>query len=132
MTHASGTFEVRFTPQTSDGSADLIVRRLSIEKQFHGDLEATSRGAMLTISTTVTGSAGYVAIEQVSGTLIGRTGAFVLQHNGIMDRGTPHLTIALVPDSGTGELAGLTGTMTIKITDGKHFYEFEYELPESH
>jgi len=130
MTHTTGTFEVRLTPQTSDGGSDPIVGRLSIDKQFHGELEATSKGEMLTTGTTVKGSAGYVAIEQVSGTLKGRTGTFVLQHNGIMDRGTPHLTIAVVPDSGTGQLAGLTGAMTIKITEGKHFYEFEYKLPE--
>ena len=99
-----------------------------LDKQFHGDLEATSQGQMLAFSSAVKGSAGYVAIEQVSGTLHGRQGTFVLQHNGTMSRGEPRLTITVVPDSGTGELAGLAGTMTIEIVDGKHSYGFEHTL----
>lgn len=122
---ASGTFEVKLTPQTT---ADETLGRMSIDKQFRGDLEGTSKGEMLTAMTTVQGSAGYVAIERVTGTLRGRSGTFVLQHSGIMDRGKPNLTITVVPDSGTGQLVGLTGTMRIDIADGKHSYDFEYTL----
>ena len=129
-TRASGTFEVKLTPQTQDDkSADATVGRMSIDKQFHGDLEATSKGEMLAVSTGVKGSAGYVAMEQVSGTLHGRRGTFALQHTGTMTRGTPQLTIIVVPDSGTGQLVGLSGSMAIQIADGKHSYEFEYTLP---
>jgi hypothetical protein len=99
---------------------------MSIDKQFHGDLEATSKGEMLAAGTAVKGSAGYVAIERVTGTLHGRTGSFVLQHSATMTRNTPELSIAVVPDSGSGELVGLAGKMMITITNGKHFYEFEY------
>jgi len=101
---------------------------MSIDKQFHGDLEGTSKGEMLTAGTGVKGSAGYVAIERVSGTLNGRSGTFVLQHSGTMTHGEPHLTITVVPDSGTGELAGLAGTMSILIAGGNHSYDFEYTL----
>jgi hypothetical protein len=101
---------------------------MSIDKQFQGNLEAASYGQMLTAVTGVKGSAGYVAIEQVTGSLHGRSGAFVLQHSGTMTRGAPQLTVSVVPDSGTGELLGLTGTMTITIADGKHSYDFEYTL----
>lgn len=101
---------------------------MSIDKQFHGDLEATSKGEMLTAGTSVKGSAGYVAIERVSGTLGSRGGTFVLQHTGTMTRGAPQLTITVVPDSGTGQLVGLVGKMGIKIENGKHFYDFEYTL----
>lgn len=128
-THASGTFEVKLTPQPlADSAADQSLGRLAIDKQFHGDLEATSRGEMLSAGTGVEGSAGYVAIERVSGTLHGRSGSFVLQHNGTMNRGAPQLTITVVPDSGAGELAGLAGTMSIAIADGQHSYDFEYTL----
>jgi hypothetical protein len=126
---ASGTFEVSLIPQPSTDDADgSTVGRLLINKQFHGNLEAESKGQMLTAGTSVKGSAGYVAIERVSGSLHGRSGTFVLQHNGSMTRGAPQLTITVVPDSGTGELAGLTGKMAINVVDGKHFYEFEYAL----
>jgi hypothetical protein len=101
---------------------------MSIDKQFHGDLEAVSYGQMLSAVTSVKGSAGYVAIEQVTGSLHGRSGAFVLQHSGAMTRGAPQLIVSVVPDSGTGELAGLSGTLTITIADGKHSYDFEYTL----
>jgi hypothetical protein len=128
--HARGTFEVKLTPQVADAEAeDSTLGRLLIDKQFRGDLRATSRGQMLTGLTPVQGSAGYVAIERVSGTLQGRTGTFVLQHSGTMTRGTPQLTISVVPDSGTGEPAGLAGQMAITIADGKHSYEFEHTLP---
>lgn len=99
-----------------------------MDKRFHGDLEATSKGEMLTAGTSVEGSAGYVAIERVSGTLHGRRGTFVLQHSGTMTRGAPQLTITVVPDSGTNELVGLAGRMVITIADGKHSYDFEYTL----
>jgi hypothetical protein len=118
--HASGTFEVKLTPQGAG--------RMSIEKQFRGDLEAASTGEMLMAGTSVKGSAGYVAIEHVSGSLHGRTGGFVLQHSGTMNRGAPQLSVTVVPDSGTGELEGLAGKMTINIADGKHSYDFEYTL----
>ena len=127
-THANGTFEVKLTPQPVDGDAPAI-GRMSIDKQFHGDLEGASKGQMLAAMTSVKGSAGYVAIEQVTGTLHGRSGAFVLQHSGTMTRGAPQLIVSVVPDSGTGELAGLTGTLTIAIADGKLSYDFEYTLP---
>lgn len=130
MTHARGTFEVKLTPQPVDGDAPAV-GRMSIEKQFHGDLEAVSHGQMLAAATGVKGSAGYVAIEQVTGTLHGLNGTFVLQHSGTMTRGAPRLSISVVPDSGTGELAGISGTMAIIITDGKHSYDFEYSLAEA-
>ena len=105
-----------------------MLARMSIDKQFNGDLVATSKGEMLSAGTSVKGSAGYVAIERVIGTLGGRHGSFVLQHNGLMNRGAPQLTITIVPDSGTGELAGLSGSMAIIIADGKHYYELDYLL----
>jgi len=129
-THASGTFEVKLNPQPSDDKVgDPTVGRMAIDKQFHGDLEGTSKGQMLTAMTDVKGSAGYVAIERVAGTVHGRSGTFALQHTGTMTRGAPQLSVTVVPDSGTGQLVGLAGTMEIKIVDGKHFYEFEYTLP---
>jgi hypothetical protein len=129
MTHATGTFEVKTAPQ--DAKPDSALGRFSLDKEFHGDLEAASQGEMLTATTSVKGSAAYVALEQVHGSLPGRTGAFILQHTGVMDRGTPRMVITVVPDSGTGQLEGLAGTMTITITEGKHFYDFEYSLPGS-
>jgi hypothetical protein len=126
---ASGTFEVNLTPQPADsGFEGTTLGRLILDKQFHGDLEATSKGQMLTAGTAVEGSAGYVAVEQVSGTLHGRSGTFVLQHNATMARGVPQLAIIVVPDSGTDQLIGLAGAMTIEIADGKHSYRFEYTL----
>jgi hypothetical protein len=129
MAHATGTFEVKLTPQTPDDSVKQsgIVRML-IEKQFHGDLEAASQGQMLAVRSSIAGSAGYVAMEHVVGTLGGRTGAFALQHSGAMNRGEAQLTVSVVPDSGTGELAGLTGRMAITIADGRHSYDFDYAL----
>lgn len=131
MVQASGTFEVRLTPQApDDGAANVTPGRMTIDKQFHGDLEGIGRGQMLTALTSVDGSAGYVAMEEVSGTLHGRRGAFVLQHSGTMTRGAPQLTITVVPDSGTDQLRGVTGRMTINIADGKHSYEFAYTLAD--
>lgn len=131
MNHASGTFEVKLNPQTDDQVGDPTVGRMSIEKEFKGDLEATSRGQMLAVTTEVKGSAGYVALERVSGTLNGRSGTFALQHSGTMTRGAAQLVITVVPDSGTGALVGLAGKMSINIVEGKHFYEFEYTLAQS-
>jgi hypothetical protein len=129
MMHAAGPFEVTVAPMAAyNADADANLGRMSLDKRYHGDLEATGKGEMLTAMTGVKGSAGYVAIERVTGTLNGRHGSFVLQHTGTMTRGTPSLTITVVPDSGTGELAGLSGTMTIIIADGNHSYEFEYTL----
>jgi Protein of unknown function (DUF3224) len=129
---AHGTFEVKLTPQSADEKAENpTLGRMSIDKQFHGDLEGSSKGEMLTAGTSVKGSAGYVAIERVTGTLNGRSGSFALQHSGTLTRGAPQLTITVVPDSGTGQLTGLSGKMTIQIADGKHSYEFEYALAEN-
>jgi hypothetical protein len=129
---ARGTFEVQLKPQPADDKAEeAILGRMSIDKQFHGDLEASSKGQMLTAGTGVEGSAGYVAIERVSGTLHGRSGGFVLQHSGTMARGAAQLSITVVPDSGTGQLVGLAGTMAITIADGTHAYDFAYTLPET-
>jgi hypothetical protein len=131
-THASGTFEVKLVPQPPEDKAEgSTIARMTIDKQIHGDLEATSKGQMLTAGTDVKGSAGYVAIERITGTLQGRTGSFVLQHTGTMNRGAFQLSITVVPDSGTGQLLGLTGKMTITIADGKHSYEFDYTLPKA-
>lgn len=127
---ATGAFNVKLSPQADEKPAGSTLGRMLIDKQFQGDLEAVSKGQMLTAITTVEGSAGYVAVEQVDGTLHGRRGTFVLQHSGTMNRGTPQLTITVVPDSGTGQLVGLTGKMDIKIADGKHSYDFEYTVPE--
>jgi Protein of unknown function (DUF3224) len=130
MAHARGTFEVKLTPQTDESAAGAGLARMTLDKQFHGDLEATSQGQMLSAGTAVQGSAGYVALERVNGTLQGRNGTFVLLHRGVMDRGAPSLTITVVPDSGTDGLTGIAGTMGIEITDGKHSYDFEYQLAQ--
>ena len=125
MNRATGPFEVKLTPQSAK---DDPVARMSIDKQFHGDLEATSKGEMLSIMSEVKGSAGYVAMEKVTGKLAGRSGTFALQHTGTMNRGVAHLSVTVVPDSGTGELAGISGQMDIIIAGGKHSYAFEYTL----
>jgi hypothetical protein len=128
--HASGPFEVKLVPQTPNGIFEnATTGRMTIDKQFHGDLEGTSKGQMLTAMTETEGSAGYVAIERVTGTLKGLNGTFALQHTGSMNRGVPQLSVTVVPDSGTGQLVGLTGKMTINIVDGKYSYDFEYTLP---
>jgi hypothetical protein len=127
--HASGTFEVKMTSPTPDEKVPAsAIGRFSLDKKFSGDLEGTSKGEMLAISSTVPGSAGYVAMEQVAGKLNGRTGTFALQHTGTMNRGAAQLSVTVIPDSGTGELVGLSGKMDIKIADGKHFYEFDYVI----
>lgn len=128
--HASGTFEVKMIPRPAEeGVGDASIGRMALDKQYHGDLEATGGGQMLAIRTAVEGSAGYVALERISGTLHGRSGAFALQHSGTMARGAPQLVITVVPDSGSGELLGLAGKLAIAIADGKHSYDFEYSLP---
>ena len=129
MHNAAGTFDVKINPLAPyNTAAGAKLGRLSIDKQFHGDLEATSQGEMLSVGTDIKGSAGYVAIERVTGKLNGRSGGFVLQHNATMTRGAPYLNIIVVPDSGTGELVGLSGTMHIIIAEGKHSYDFQYSL----
>jgi len=128
--HASGTFDVKLSPLEPYNKADTTLGRMSIDKQFHGDLEGASQGEMLSAATAVKGSGAYVAIERVSGTLKGRSGTFTLQHSGVMTGGAPQLTVTVVPDSGTGQLTGIAGKMTIKITEGKHYYDFEYTLAE--
>lgn len=127
---AIGEFEVNLQPLEpyARGSESVSLGRMSIEKTFHGDLQATSKGEMLTAMTPVEGSAGYVAIEQVDGTLHGKRGTFVLQHSGMMRRGENRLFLEVVPDSGTGQLASLSGKMQIRIEDDKHFYAFAYSL----
>jgi hypothetical protein len=131
--HATGTFEVKVNPEPPEDKAEgSTLGRMSFDKQFHGDIEGTSKGQMLTASTEVKGSAGYVAIERVTGTLNGHKGSFVLQHSGTMSKGGLQMSIIVVPDSGTGELVGLTGKMTIIIAEGKHSYDFEYSLPDAH
>lgn len=131
MKHALGSFEVSMKPlEPYNTSPDAGLGRRSIDKQFHGELEAVSQGEMLSAGSPAKGSAGYVAIERVTGRLMGRSGSFSLQHNATMTRGTPYLNIIVVPDSGTGELAGLSGTMNIIISEGRHSYDFEYSLPE--
>jgi hypothetical protein len=130
-TRASGSFEVKLTPQAVvEGVGDATVGRMAIEKRFHGDLEGSSKGEMLATRGAVEGSAGYVAMERVNGTLHGRSGSFSLQHSGTMDRGARTLSVTVVPDSGAEELVGLTGTLAIIIDGGKHSYEFDYMLPE--
>jgi len=126
MSHITGTFDVKMTPQPADPAVgDPTVGRLALDKQYHGVLSATGKGQMLSVMGTVDSSAGYVAMERVSGSLDGRTGTFALQHMGIMTRGIGELTISVVPDSGTAELIGIAGTMKIINTDGQHTYEFE-------
>jgi hypothetical protein len=132
MRRAQGSFEVSMQPlPNADVSSDAMLGRFLLLKKFSGDLEAQARGQMLSAGTFTKGSAGYVAIDHVSGKLDGRQGGFILQHSGSMNRNVPTLIIMVVPDSGTDELAGLTGTLSINIIDGKHFYDFLYSLPSS-
>lgn len=129
MKKAAGTFSVKIGPLSQyNTSPDAKLARMSIDKQFNGDLVGTSQGEMLSAGTDTKGSAGYVAIERVTGKLNDRSGSFALQHNATMTRGAPYLNIVVIPDSGTGELAGLSGTMHIAIDKGNHSYEFEYSF----
>ena len=130
MRRATGSFEVSLEPlSNAEVSSDALLGRLLLTKKFIGDLAASARGQMLSAGTSTRGSAGYVAIDQVTGTLDGRKGSFLLQHSGSMQRGVPSLSIRVVPDSGTDELAGLTGTLSINVVDGRHFYDFLYSFP---
>jgi hypothetical protein len=126
---ANGTFEVKLNPQPADAYADATtLARMTIDKEFKGDLEGTSKGQMLSAGTAIRNSAGYVAIERVTGTLQGRAGGFILQHSGTMNRGAPSLVVSIVPDSGTGGLEGISGTMTIDVSGGRHGYTLDYTL----
>jgi len=128
-THARGTFDVKATRHPPYDTADgVVLGRTSFEKQFHGDLDASSTVEMLSAGTPISGSAGYVAMERVRGKLHGRVGSFVLQHNGTMNRGRPELTVTVVPDSGTAELQRIAGKMTIDIVEGQHRYTFDYTI----
>lgn len=131
MTHfAKGSFAVKLVPLAFEGQPEgSKLGRMSIDKAFSGELVADTKGQMLSAGSEVKGSAGYVAIERVEGTLNGRRGTFTLQHTGTMNRGVPSLAVTVVPDSGTGELTGLAGELKIIIADGKHSYEFSYTLP---
>ena len=127
--NASGTFAVKLGHQPPHDTADGVsLARASLRKEFAGELTGTAQGEMLSAVTATAGSAGYVAIERVQATLQGRSGSFVLQHSGIMNRGQGQLSVHVVPDSGTGELRGLSGTMKIEIVSGKHLYSFDYTL----
>ena len=126
---ARGTFEVQMTPRPQDDPAGGPFERLFGAKQFHGDLEGTSKGHMLATRSSIEGSGAYVALELVTGKLNGKQGSFVLQHNGTMRKGAYEMRISVTPDSGTEELAGISGTMTILIENGKHSFVFEYTLP---
>lgn len=129
---AGGAFEVTLTPRTWDDPGETPpLGRMAIAKTFSGDLEATSVGLMLAAMSTVKGSAGYVAIERVSGSLNGKAGTFVLQHSGTMNRGAPELSVTVVPDSGTDQLEGLAGRMDIQVEAGKHSYVFDYTIGEA-
>ena len=129
---ATGTFEVKLTPQpAAPGIEQAQLGRQTIDKRFQGDLQATSLGEMLAAMGSQQGSAGYVALERVTGSLHGKHGSFVLQHTGTMDRGVPQLSVSVVPDTGTDALTGLRGTFTIEIEQGKHAYTFDYTLAES-
>jgi hypothetical protein len=126
----SGKFDVKLDPLDvfTKGKDGVNLGRMSIDKKFYGDLEANSKGEMLSAMTTTQGSAGYVAIEQVFGNLSGKNGSFVLQHFGTINRGNDRLILEVVPDLASGMLSGLTGTMIISIEEGQHYYEFDYQL----
>ena len=128
MQHVTGRFDVKITPEASDSADGAALGRMLVEKQFFGPLTAQSRGEMLTGTTAVEGSAAYVLIERVTGSLDGKAGGFMLAHIGIMDRGKPDLRVIIVPDSGSGALKGLSGSLIIRIECGAHFYELDYRL----
>lgn len=129
--HIHGSFDVKVTPQAAtEGIGDPAIGRMALDKVFHGELAGVSKGEMLgSMSPEVKGSAGYVAMERVDGTLLGKRGTFVLQHSSTMNRSVPAQSIMVVPDTGTGELQGLTGSMSISVVEKKHFYDFTFELP---
>ncbi|WP_248807318.1 DUF3224 domain-containing protein [Pseudomonas sp. MWU13-2100] len=128
-TQANGSFDIKLNPEPlSDIAVGTGLGRMSLDKEFHGDLVATSQGEMLSFRSAVQGSAGYVAMETVTGTLHGRQGSFVLQHSSTMTRGVPEQSISVVPDSATGDLVGLAGRLVITIVEGQHSYQFDYSL----
>ena len=126
---AKGFFDVKATPQPAAEGDDPSFSRMTFDKQFHGDLEGTSKVQMLAAATSIKNSGAYVALEKVNATLAGRKGSFVFQHAATMNRGVPNLSITVVPDSGTDQFVGLSGKFSIDIQDGKHFYTFHYSLP---
>ena len=126
---AKGTFDPRVTPQPAAQGDDPSFSRFTVEKQYHGDLEGTSKVQMLAVGTAIKDSGGYVALEKVTAALAGRKGTFILQHMGSMKGGAFNINLAVVPDSGTDQLAGISGKFSIEIKDGKHFYTFAYSLP---
>ena len=129
--HASGPFDVKLVPQQDDPATAGPFGRMLLDKQFHGDLEGTSNGQMLAGRTAVAGSAAYVAMEMITGALHGRRGTFMLSHVGIMNRGAASLNVSVVPDSGTDELVGLSGTLQIIVEAGKHSYHFDYSFDQA-
>ena len=132
MAQANGEFEVKRSAEPPCDLGDGVqAGHFRFDKRFHGALDATGVVHMLAVGTAVEGSAAYVAVERISGTLDGRTGSFLACHNGVMDRGTPSLSVTVVPDSGTGELEGLRGRIAIDIVDDKHYYTFDYALPDA-
>ena len=132
MPDITGEFDVTMTPETlSDTAAQSGLGRLSLNKRYHGALDASGQGEMLSVRAAVAGSAGYVALERVEGSLDGRHGSFYLQHSGTMTRGTPTLSVTVVPDTGTAQLHGLTGSLAIRIEGGKHYYDFTYDISEA-
>lgn len=126
--HATGSFDIRLAPLAAEDGPGPWFGRMSIDKRFYGDIEGTSKGQMLSAHTAVKHSAGYVAFEQVTGTLLGKRGSFILQHMGMMNKGSAGQSILVVPDSGTEELTGIRGKMTVRVDGGKHYYDFEYSL----
>jgi hypothetical protein len=132
MKRATGSFEVNLQSlSNAEVSSDVLLGRMLLTKKFTGDLAASARGQMLSAGTSTKGSAGYVAIDHVTGMLDGRSGSFLLQHSGSMQRGVPTLSIKVIPDSGTEGLAGIAGTLSINVVDGKHLYDFLYSFPTS-
>ena len=127
--HATGTLEVSITPAANDSADGVTLGRMTVAKSFAGPLTAKSQGDMLTGAGTLAGSAAYVMIERVTGMLDGKAGSFALAYIGVMVRGKPDLRVMIVPDSGSGALAGITGTLTIRIEGGKHFYDLDYRMP---
>ena len=129
MPYITGQFDVTIVPETlSDTAAQSGLGRMALSKRYHGALEASAQGEMLSVRASVAGSAGYVALERVEGTLDGRRGSFYLQHSGTMTRGTPGLSVTVVPDTGTGQLQGLSGSLAIRIEEGRHYYDFTYDI----
>jgi hypothetical protein len=132
MPFITGTFDVTLNPETlSDTAAQSGLGRLSLDKRYHGALDASAQGEMLSVRASVAGSAGYVALERVEGSLDGRHGSFYLQHSGTMTRGAPALSVTVVPDTGTEQLQGLSGSLAIRIEGGQHYYDFTYEIAEA-